>query len=158
MPARFSAASGLGLLCHHSPLEPRSHHCRPAKVLIIDDYLQWSNLAYVAVSRVEHLSQLEQVVCPPEEDSGEARGEPADVTAQQLRKVIHRKLVAYKRQDATKGLRFNLRPYPWTQGGPIEPLLCVQHRAALGLQAKGQQKFSVYRLDKPCVTSAVTPG
>ena len=28
----------------------------PQKVWIIDDYLQWSNLAYLAVSRVEHLS------------------------------------------------------------------------------------------------------
>ena len=35
------------------------------KVWVIDDYLQWSNLAYLAVSRVEHLSQLERVVCPP---------------------------------------------------------------------------------------------
>ena len=34
----------------------------PQKVWIIDDYLQWSNLAYLAVSRVEHLSQLERVV------------------------------------------------------------------------------------------------
>ena len=34
------------------------------KVWIIDDYLQWSNLSYLAVSRVEHLSQLERVVCP----------------------------------------------------------------------------------------------
>ena len=31
----------------------------PQKVWIIDDYLQWSNLAYLAVSRVEYLSQLE---------------------------------------------------------------------------------------------------
>ena len=36
----------------------------PKKVWIIDDYLQWSNLAYLAVSRVEHLSQLEREVCP----------------------------------------------------------------------------------------------
>ena len=34
----------------------------PQKVWIIDDYLQWSNLAYLAVSGVEHLSQLERVV------------------------------------------------------------------------------------------------
>ena len=34
----------------------------PQKVWIIDDYLQWSNLAYLAASRVEHLSQLERVV------------------------------------------------------------------------------------------------
>ena len=40
----------------------------------------------------------------PEEGSGEALGGPADVSAQQLCKVIKRKLVAYKRQDAAKGL------------------------------------------------------
>ena len=34
------------------------------KAWIIDDFLQLSNLAYLAVSRVEYLSQLERVVCP----------------------------------------------------------------------------------------------
>ena len=42
-------------------------------VSIIDDYLQWSNLAYLAVSRVEYMEQLERVVCPPEEDSEEKK-------------------------------------------------------------------------------------
>ncbi|MEW8689291.1 MAG: hypothetical protein AB2556_26005 [Candidatus Thiodiazotropha sp.] len=32
------------------------------KVWIIDDFLQWSNLAYLAVSRVEYMHQLERVV------------------------------------------------------------------------------------------------
>ena len=81
----------------------------PQKVWIIDDYFQWSNLAYLAVSRVEHFSQLEQMVSTPEEGSGEARGQPAKDSAQQLREVIQRKLVAYKHQDAAKGLRFNLK-------------------------------------------------
>ena len=36
-------------------------------VTIIDDYLQWSNLAYLAVSRVKYMRQLKRVVCPPEE-------------------------------------------------------------------------------------------
>ena len=31
---------------------------------VIDDYLRWSNLAYLAVTRVEHPSQLDRVVCP----------------------------------------------------------------------------------------------
>ena len=64
------------------------------KVWIIDDYLQWSNLTYLADSRVEYMHQLERVVCPPEEGS-----EVKQLTEQQLRKVIHKKLVAYKRQD-----------------------------------------------------------
>ena len=45
----------------------------PRKVWIIDDFLKWSNLAYLAISRVEYLSQLERVVCPPEEGSEGAR-------------------------------------------------------------------------------------
>ena len=69
---------------------------------IIHDYLQGSNLAYLAASRVEHLSQLERVICPPEAGAG-------TLTEQQLRKVILRKLVAYKCQDTAKELRFNLK-------------------------------------------------
>ena len=38
----------------------------PQKVWIIDDYLQWSNLAYLAISIVEHLSQLERVAVTTE--------------------------------------------------------------------------------------------
>ncbi|MEW8687502.1 MAG: hypothetical protein AB2556_16940 [Candidatus Thiodiazotropha sp.] len=41
----------------------------PQKVWIIDDFLQWSNLAYLAVSRVEYMHQLERIACPPEEGS-----------------------------------------------------------------------------------------
>ena len=77
----------------------------PQKVWIIDDYLKWSNFAYLAVSRVQHLSQLERVVCPPE-DGSEGAG---TLTEHQIRKVVQRKLVAYKRQDAAIGLRFNLK-------------------------------------------------
>ena len=61
------------------------------------------NLAYLAVSRVEYMHQLERVVCPPEEGSECAR----TLTEQQFLKVIQRKLVAYKRQDQAKGLRFS---------------------------------------------------
>jgi len=32
------------------------------KVWVIDDYHQWSNLTYLAVSRVEYMHQLERVV------------------------------------------------------------------------------------------------
>ena len=68
----------------------------PQKVWIIDDFLQWSNLTYLAVSRVEYLSQLERVVCPPPEEGSEGA---RTLTEQQLHKVIQRKLVAYKRKD-----------------------------------------------------------
>ena len=77
----------------------------PRKVWIIDNYLQWSNLSYLAVSRVERMHQPERVVCPPEEGFEGAR----TLTEQQLRGIIQRKLVAYKRQDQAKGLRFSLK-------------------------------------------------
>ena len=121
----------------------------PQKVWIIDDYLQWSNLAYLAVSRVEHLSQLERVVCPPEEGFGEARGEPAEVSAQQLRKVIQRKLVAYKRQDAAKGLRFNLKVDHILRLKEPQSNRCAACNIELlwAYQPKDTQQFSVDRLD-----------
>lgn len=37
----------------------------PRKVWIVDDNLQWSNLAYLAVSRVEYMHQLGRVSSPP---------------------------------------------------------------------------------------------
>ncbi|MEW8689031.1 MAG: hypothetical protein AB2556_24695 [Candidatus Thiodiazotropha sp.] len=77
----------------------------PQKVWIIDGYLQWSNLAYLAVSRVEYMHQLERVVCPREEESEGVQ----TLTEQQLRKAIVKKLVAHKRQDQAKGFRFNLK-------------------------------------------------
>ncbi|MEW8688031.1 MAG: hypothetical protein AB2556_19645 [Candidatus Thiodiazotropha sp.] len=77
----------------------------PQKVWI-SDFLQWSNLAYLALSRVEFMHQLERVVCHPEEGS---EGVTHILTMQQLRKAIAKKLVAYKRQDQAKGQHFNLR-------------------------------------------------
>ena len=81
----------------------------PQNVWIIDDYLQWSNLAYLAVSRVEYLIQLEPVVCPPEE--GYEGGPLTEPDESSLRKTIIKKLVDYKRQDQAKGLRFSLKVY-----------------------------------------------
>ena len=69
----------------------------PQNVWIEDDFLKWSNLACLVVSRVQHLTQLERC-CPP----------PAynEVTA---RKNIGRKLQAYKRVDPTKGLKCHMK-------------------------------------------------
>ncbi|MEW8689050.1 MAG: AAA family ATPase [Candidatus Thiodiazotropha sp.] len=48
---RRQVGPGLGSwLCPYGPLKPRSHNRRPTNIWIIDDYLQWSNLAYLAVS------------------------------------------------------------------------------------------------------------
>ncbi|MEW8689011.1 MAG: hypothetical protein AB2556_24595, partial [Candidatus Thiodiazotropha sp.] len=78
----------------------------PLNVWIIDDFLQWSNLAYLAVSRVEYMYQLVRVVCPPEVGS---EGVTPLQSNNQPRKAIAKKLVAHKRQDQAKGLRFNLK-------------------------------------------------
>ncbi|MEW8688833.1 MAG: hypothetical protein AB2556_23695 [Candidatus Thiodiazotropha sp.] len=118
----------------------------PHKVWIIDDYLQWSNLVYLAVSRVEYLSQLERVVCPLEEGS---EGVTPLQSNNQLRKAITKKLVAHKRQDQAKGLRFNLK---------VEQILELKeaqnnHCAACNIellwayQPKDTQQFSVDLLD-----------
>ena len=76
----------------------------PQKVWIVDDYIQWSNLAYLAVSRVQYLNQLARC-CPPPDADG--RPPPAYDEAV-ARKNIVRKLQAYKRVDAAKGHKCNL--------------------------------------------------
>ena len=77
----------------------------PQKVWVVDDYLQWSNLAYLAVSRVRYLNQLARC-CPPPDADG--RPPPAYDEAV-ARKNIGWKLQAYKRVDAAKGHKCNLR-------------------------------------------------
>ena len=82
----------------------------PQKVWIIDDYMQWSNLAYLAVSRVEYMSQLTRVVQPSEGDKAPAS--ERQLTDQQLpflRNMIAKKLVGDKRQDEAKGRKFDLK-------------------------------------------------
>ncbi|MCU7879580.1 MAG: AAA family ATPase, partial [Candidatus Thiodiazotropha sp. (ex Lucinoma aequizonata)] len=116
----------------------------PQKVWIIDDYLQWSNLAYLAVSRVEFMHQLERVVCPPEEGS-----EVRQLTEQQLRKAIAKKLVTYKRQDQAKGRHFNLKVNHILQLGKAQNNRCAACDIELlwAYQPKDTQQFSVDRLD-----------
>ena len=125
----------------------------PQKVWIIDDFLQWSNLAYLAVS-VEFLHQLEWVVSlppplPPEEGSGQARGEPAEGSVQQLRKIIQRKLVAYKRQDAAKWLRLNFKVDHIFELKEAQSNRCAECNIELlwAYQPKDTPQFSVDRLD-----------
>ena len=52
-------------LMAHSSQELNIHNAQ--KFWIIDNYLQASNPAYLAVSRVGFMQQLERVTCPPEE-------------------------------------------------------------------------------------------
>ena len=118
----------------------------PQKVWIIDDFLQWSNLAYLAVSRVQYLSQLERVVCPPPEEGSEGA---RTLTEQQLRKVIQRKLVAYKRQDQAKGLRFSLKVDHILALKEAQNNRCAACNIELlwAYQPKDTQEFSVDRFD-----------
>jgi hypothetical protein len=116
----------------------------PQKVWIIDDWLQWSNLVYLAVSRVEYMHQLERVTCPPEEGS-----EDRQLTEPQLRKVIQRKLVACKRQDSVKGLQFNLKVDHILELKEAQSNRCAACNIELlwAYQPKDTQQFSVDRLD-----------
>ena len=115
------------------------------KVWIIDDYLQWSNLAYLAVYRVEYMHQLERVVCPPEEGF-----EVRPLTEQQLRKAIVKKHVGYKFQDQAKGLQgFNLKVDHILELKEAQSNRCAACNIELlwAYQPKDIQQFSVDRLD-----------
>ena len=94
---------------------------------------------------MEHLSQRQRVVCPPEEGSEGA----GTLTEQQLRKVIQRNLVAYKRQDAAKGLRFNLKVDHILELKEAQSNRCAAWNIELlwVYQPKDTQQFSVDRLD-----------
>ena len=116
----------------------------PQKVWIVDDYLQWSNLAYLAVSRVEYMTQLQRVAVPPAEET-----EIRQPTEHEIRKAIQKKLVAYKRQDQAKEHRCNLK---------VADILKLKqqqqnHCASCNIEMlwkyapKDTQQFSVDRLD-----------
>ena len=119
----------------------------PQKVWIIDDFLQWSNLAYLAltggVSRPARAGSMPPP--PPEEGSEGAR----TLTEQQLRKVIQRKLVAYKRQDQAKGLRFSLKVDHILALKEAQNNRCAACNIELlwAYQPKDTQQFSVDRFD-----------
>ena len=72
----------------------------PQKVWIVDDYIEWSNLVYLAVSRVCYLSQLARCRPPP---VGTTADGPPPFDEAVASKNIGRKLAAYKRQDQAKG-------------------------------------------------------
>ena len=153
MPARSSTASGArtGLLATAlQSTRARVSSSRTHKKYG-SDYLQWPNLAYLAVSRVEYLSQLERVVYFPEEGSVEAlRLSPCSLlTEQQLRKVIQRKLLAYKQQDQAKGLRFNLKVDHVLELKEAQNNHCAACNIELlwANQPKDTQEFSADRLD-----------
>ncbi|CAG8553894.1 12053_t:CDS:10, partial [Racocetra fulgida] len=79
----------------------------PQRVWVIDEHLVWDNLIYLAVGRVEYLSQLIRIEgpsLPPEIE--EAKNKKA--IERSLRPFISEKLVGYMDQDKKKGCEFNL--------------------------------------------------
>ena len=85
------------------------------------------------------------VVCLPEEGSEGAH----TLTEQQLRKVIQRKLLAYKRQDQAKGLRFSLKVDHNLALKEAQNNRCATCNIELlwAYQPKDTQQFSVDRFD-----------
>ena len=75
----------------------------PKTVFILDDYLNWSNLAYLAVSRVEYMSQLQLVRIAIQ------KTESCPITDDELRKVIIKKLKSYSQVDKSKNVSFSLK-------------------------------------------------
>ena len=119
----------------------------PEKVWIVDVYLQWSNLAYLAVSRVEYLSQLERVVCPQEE--GSEGGWLTEPDESSLRKTIIKMLVGYKRQYQAKGLGFSLKVDHILALREAQGNRCAACNIELlwAWEPKDTQQFSVDRLE-----------
>ena len=159
MPARSSAASGArtGLLAmpsqspraKASPLQTRKRSGSSmitfsGQILPTWPYQEWS---ISASSSGWYVSPPPPP--PPEEGSGEARGEPAEVSAQQHCKVIQRKLVAYKHQDAAKGLRSGRGANHILRLKEAQSNLCSACNIELhwAYQPKDTQQFSVDRLD-----------
>ncbi|KAF0413851.1 putative chromodomain protein [Gigaspora margarita] len=77
------------------------------RIWVIDENLAWDNLIYLAVGRVEYLSQLIQIEgssLPPEIE--DAKNKKA--IERSLRPFISEKLIGYMDQDKKKGCEFNL--------------------------------------------------
>ena len=110
----------------------------PQKVWMIDDYLQWSNLAFL-VSRVEHLNQLEQVVCPLRSVPVRHAASPPRSQHSSIAKSSRGSWWPRTRLKGCDlgGPEAQGRSYLSTKGGLIQPLCGVQHWAALRLPAKG---------------------
>ena len=117
----------------------------PQKVWIIDNHLQWSNLAYLAVSRVERMHQLKRVACPPDIQRPTVR----PPTKQQIRTTIAKKLVAYKKHDEKKGRSFNLKVDHVLKLYVAQSNRCAACNIELlwSYAPKDRQQFSVDRLD-----------
>ena len=121
----------------------------PQKVWIVDDYMQWSNLSYLAISRVRYLSQLARC-CPPLDADGLPPPPFDEVVA---RENVGRKLMAYKRQDQAKGCSGNhLRMKDVETLKEAQGNLCAVCNIELlwCYAPKDTRQVSVDRLDNRC--------
>ncbi|CAG8575248.1 1150_t:CDS:10, partial [Racocetra fulgida] len=83
----------------------------PQSVWVIDENLAWDNLIYLAVGRVEYLSQLIRVETPPLPPEIAQEIEEAKKNRRlehELRPSIQEKLIGYMGQDKEKGREFDL--------------------------------------------------
>ncbi|PKK67854.1 hypothetical protein RhiirC2_782990 [Rhizophagus irregularis] len=83
----------------------------PQRVWVIDKNLAWDNLIYLAVGRVEYLSQLIRVEAPPLPPEIAQEIEEAKKKRRlehELRPSIQEKLIRYMGQDKKKGCEFDL--------------------------------------------------
>ncbi len=83
----------------------------PQRVWVIDENLAWDNLIYLAVGRVEYLSQLIRVEAPPLPPEIAQEIEEAKKKRRlehELRPSIQEKLIRYMGQDKEKGCEFDL--------------------------------------------------
>ena len=150
MPTRSSAANGArtGLLAMASVHSSQGHHRRPPKSLdprwlssVVKSCLP--GLIKSGVSQPARAGSM-----PPEEGSGQALRLTLCGTGQ-LRKVIQRKLVAHKRQDQAKGLKFNLKFDHILELKEAQNNHCAAFNIELlwAYQPKDTQQFSADRLD-----------
>ena len=117
----------------------------PQKVWIVDDYLQWSNLSYLAVSRVRYLHQLARC-CPPPDADGPPPPAYDEATA---RKNVGLKLAAYRRVDAARRHKCNLRMKDILELKEQQGNRCAACNIELlwCYEPKDSRQFSVDRVD-----------
>ena len=115
----------------------------------MDDRISWSNLCYLAVSRVEYGRQLRRCCPPPELDGPPGPPEDAADFAAEMQRNIARKLAGYKQVDAAKGHANNLRAEDVLTLREKQGGRCAVCNCALlwCWQPKDTRQFSVDRLD-----------
>jgi hypothetical protein len=71
-------------------------------VWIVDNRIEWSNLVYLAVSRVRRINQLRRIVVGDDAEPTISDASIFDI------KIIHKKLSGYKQQDKKNKREFDI--------------------------------------------------